>query len=257
MGKLHHLNVGCADCSIITSNNYTFLIDCHSIENYTDLLPANKKIRGVFITHQHYDHFDGLSYLKENDYEISHLIYSPYERRYGDTSVQYEEWNDFIRYRDYFEKKGTTLHYPYRQTQFDKPWWEIDSLKFFILGPASHIAKADTRELHDASLVIHVELGNRKCLFTGDASDTTLNYISKNTTNICNDILHASHHGSINGADLDFIKACNAKYTVVSTKSGVHENVPSSTALQRYRSNTKEEVYRTDTDGSIKWTFTS
>lgn len=131
----------------------------------------------------------------------------------------------------------------------------MNGIKFFILGPAVHIAKSETRELHDASLVIYAKLKGRRCLFAGDASDKSLNYIAGNTNNICNDILHASHHGSIYGADIDFIKECNAKYTVISTKSGVYSNVPSDTALQRYRNHTSEEVYRTDIDGDLEWTF--
>lgn len=255
MGELHHLSVGCADCSVIKSDYHTFLVDCHGIGDNAHLLPKNKNLMGVFITHQHYDHFDGLGYLKDNGYSISYLIYSPYERRYNDRSVDYQEWQDFCSYRDYFERKGTQLRAPYRQDDFGKPYWEIDGLRFLVLGPVSHIAKSETRELHDACLVLHASLGIRKCLFTGDSSDTSLNYVAKNTTNICNDILTASHHGSINGADLDFIKACKAEYTIVSTKSGVHENIPSPTAMQRYRDNTSQKVFRTDTDGSVKSTF--
>ncbi|MBJ6802061.1 ComEC/Rec2 family competence protein [Geomonas propionica] len=255
MGEMHHLSVGCADCAVIKSDNHTFLIDCHGIENHSHLLPASKYIKAVFITHQHYDHFDGLDYLKKNGYSIGSIIHAPYERRYNDASVRHEEWQSFQGYVKHFTDKGTTVHAPYRQKQFENPWWEIDGLKFFILGPATHIAKAETRELHDACLVICARLKARKCLFTGDASDTSLKYISDNTNNICDDILHASHHGSINGADLEFIKKCCAEYTVISTKSGVHDNVPSSTALQRYRNNTSKIVYRTDTDGSLKWSF--
>lgn len=82
-----------------------------------------------------------------------------------------------------------------------------------------------------------------------------LQYIADNTNNYCNDILHASHHGSINGANLDFIKSANVKYTMISRESGVHGNVPHPSALRRYRDNTENDVRRTDVDGSWKWEF--
>ena len=235
MGTLHHLKVGCADASIIKTSSATFLIDCHNIEDHSHLLPSNKKLRGVFITHQHEDHYSGLSYLKDKGYTIDCLIYSPYVRRREDNSVTLDEWNEFNGYCDYFKRKGTKIYTPYRQPSLNDPWWKTDGVSLYIIGPAKSIATSNTRELHDASLVILAIMEKRKCLFTGDASDANLKWIADNTQDYCNDILHASHHGSINGADLDFIKKCNAGYTVVSTKSGVYSNVPHSTAMQRYR----------------------
>jgi beta-lactamase superfamily II metal-dependent hydrolase len=92
------------------------------------------------------------------------------------------------------------------------------------------------------------------CLFNGDASGANLQNVAA-LSHICDDILHASHHGSIEGADLGFIKKCNASYAVISTEADVHDNVPHPTALQRYRENTKNRVYRTDQDGSLRWRF--
>ena len=69
-------------------------------------------------------------------------------------------------------------------------------MSFEIIGPAVNIATCATRELHDACLVIKANMGRRCCLFTGDASDANLKWIADNTTDYCNDILHASHHGS-------------------------------------------------------------
>lgn len=255
MGVLYHLEVGCADTSIIKTASETFIIDCYNIDQYTDLLPKDKNIKALFITHQHYDHFLGMNYLKENGYFIKYLIYSPYERRWGDSSVEYDEWQDFNNFVECFKNKGTKIYKPFRQGSFNEPWWETDGLKFWMIGPEESIAKSDTRELHDASLVFVVKMGTRGCCFTGDASDTSLNWIAKNTNNYCNDILHASHHGSLNGADLDFIKNAKPDYTVISTKSGVYESVPHPTALKRYKDNTQYKVYRTDIDGTLKWYF--
>lgn len=255
MAKIHFLDVGCADCTIINSEGQTHVVDCNNdIKRYNQYLPGDKQIRVIFITHHHYDHFEGLHYLYDNRYNAQYIILSPYERRYNDNSVQKAEWDDCQNIISKFEAKGTKVYKPFRQDSFDKPFWNIDNLKYWMIGPESNIAKSETRELHDASLVFTLQT-NRKCCFTGDASDTSLNWISKNTSHFCNDVLHASHHGSINGADLDFIKKSEPGYTIISTKSGVHESVPESTALARYRQNTKIAVYRTDTDGSKYFDF--
>jgi beta-lactamase superfamily II metal-dependent hydrolase len=193
-----------------------------------------------------------MNYLKDNKYEIEYLIYSPYERRYGDNSVEYQEWQDFQGYTEHFIKAGTKIYTPYRQDDFSNPWWTVDGLRIWIIGPEKNIATSDTRELHDASLVFTIKGEKRTCLFTGDASDASLNWIAKNTKNHCNDILHASHHGSLNGADLEFIKSCNIVHTIISTKSGEHDSVPHPTALARYNKNSTI-VYRTDVSGILSY----
>jgi beta-lactamase superfamily II metal-dependent hydrolase len=132
---------------------------------------------------------------------------------------------------------------------------DSNGISFEIIGPHKSTADSDTRELHDACLVIKANLGSRACLFTGDASDANLSYITENTTNFCNDILHASHHGSLAGAELNFVKKCNAKYTLISTATGKYDNVPHPTALKRYKDNTVHDVRRTDVDGTWVWSF--
>lgn len=50
MGAIYHLDVGCADASVIKTTTATFLIDCHDIEQHAHLLPSDKHLRGVFVT---------------------------------------------------------------------------------------------------------------------------------------------------------------------------------------------------------------
>ena len=157
MGSLHCLDVGCAYISIIiTDTGDTFFIDCFNIDNYDFFLPQDNKIKAVFITHQHEDHFSGLEYFIKFDYSIEYLIYSPYERRHSDSSVTIEEWDTFNEYKNYFESMGTKCFSPFRQESFDKPWWNTSGIRFEIIGPHKYIATSDKREIHDASLVIKV-----------------------------------------------------------------------------------------------------
>src|SRR5882757_9850363 len=118
MGSLHCLKAGCGDASIIVVDSATFLVDCYCIGEYANLLPSNKKIRGVFVTHQHEDHYSGLKYLKDEGFSIDCLIYSPYERRYADASVTIDEWNEFNELKDYFVGEGTKSYSPFRQDDF-------------------------------------------------------------------------------------------------------------------------------------------
>ena len=256
MGELYHLKVGCGDASIITTGGRTFLIDCHNIGDHKQYLPKEKRLRGVFITHQHSDHFSGLEYLRDNGYAIDFLIYSPYDRRRGDNSVELDEWKAFEDHREYFRGKGTEMRAPCRQDSFDEAWWKVDeNLAFSILGPHKSVAESDTRELHDACLVVKAHIGKRSCLFTGDASDTVLAKVADTTKHFCGDILHASHHGSANGADETFVSGCSAQYTVISTEDGVYESVPHPDALAMYEKHTKHKVYRTDESGTLTWSF--
>ena len=255
MGTLHFLDVGCADASVIISDAATFLVDCQGIGDYPHLLPKSRRIRGVFMTHQHSDHYSGLDYLRKNEHSIDFLIYSPYERRYNDASVTLDEWNEFNDYRDYFVGRGTELRTPFKQEEGSGPWkepfWQAEKgLRFWILGPEKGVASSESRELHDACLVVRADLGARICTFTGDASDANLVSVASGIDNICGDILHASHHGSIEGASLAFLKKCSPKWTVISTASGKYPNVPHPAALQRYKENSSEGVWRTDVDGS-------
>jgi beta-lactamase superfamily II metal-dependent hydrolase len=251
--EIHFLDVGCGNATIIYAMSETYLIDCNGIENHKHLLPESKVIKALFITHQHKDHHSGMQYLRDEGFSIEYLIYSPYERRYGDNSVTKEEWDDFESYKKFFANKGTKLYNPYRQETFKEAWWTPGGLSIWLLGPANHIATSDTRQIHDASLVMRIN-NSRTILFPGDASETSLQYVAENTTNTCDDILLAAHHGSLEGANLDFIKVSNPKYTVISTESGIYENIPHPTAIERYEDHTTGKVYRTDVDGSIKFT---
>ena len=252
--KYYFLKVGCADCTVMHLGTKVVMVDCHqgnSDNGEVDILDyiPNSHIDIFILTHQHYDHFDGIQVLLDNNISVSEIWESNYKRRYGDNSVDVDEWN---KYQDLLSKLNAKIYHPTRSAKnFDT----VGGAKFQFYSPKKNINDKDTRELHDASLVFTVRKGTMSATFTGDASDWALEEVTSYFTLEKKHVLHASHHGSINGAYLGFVKAINPNYTIISTKSGVYENVPHSTALQRYKNYSRKAVRRTDVDGTRVFTI--
>ena len=74
-----------------------------------DWIP-NNHIDVLIITHQHYDHFDGIQTLIDNEVTVDELWECPYKRRYGDNSVGYDEWQDYQNLKQKLVNKGTKVY---------------------------------------------------------------------------------------------------------------------------------------------------
>lgn len=247
--EYHFLNVGCADTTVLNLGSKVVMVDCHQgdtskgQEDITDFVPGGH-IDVLILTHAHHDHFDGIQTLLDNDISVDEIWESNYKRRYNDPYVGYDEWQS---YQNLVKKLGAKRYIPTRSTNnFDT----VGGAKFQFYNPRKNINEDASRHIHDACLVFTMRKGNDSITFAGDASDKALEEVTNHFDLKKKHILHASHHGSINGAYLDFIKVLNPNYTIVSTKSGVHSNVPSSTAMSRYRNHTRKAVRRTDVDGT-------
>jgi beta-lactamase superfamily II metal-dependent hydrolase len=250
VGRLLDLSVGCASCAILSSGTSHLIVDCSGIEAYERELPESGRIDALIVTHQHYDHFDGLAFLYDRGYSIGRLAYSPYLPRGDEDSVAPEEWKRFEELKELFRLRGAELDAPYGRTGLDRPYMEAGDMRVFILGPDETLARAPGRTIHDACLVVLVELNGRRILFTGDASSASLETLARAAPDLRAEFLHASHHGGAEGAVEAFVRAVSPRTTVVSTASGVYPELPSGEALALYDHLTRGRVYRTDLDGT-------
>lgn len=251
--KAHFLNVGCADCTIFEIDNDIVLIDCGyrqfsngvskptSIYNYLKTVIGKTYIDLLIITHPHHDHYLGMEELI-GKVMVAEFWGSPYQRRHGDNSLSVDEWNEYTQLKERLVPDSSK-----RFTCISNVRKTFSGCEFVVLGPRKDVNSIDTRECHDACLVLWVSSPANKFLICGDASDSQLDQIRTDWKISDCTVLRTSHHGSINGANLEFIKAASPRDTIISTKSGIFDNVPSDTALQRYRSYSKD-VFRTDVD---------
>jgi len=253
--KAHFLEVGCADCTIFELDNDLVVIDCgyrkfsNGVSKPTSILSYLKNVLGkshidlLIISHPHHDHYLGMEELI-GKVTVAEFWGSPYERRYGDNSLSYEEWREYCGLRESLVPDTNRRFICTKNARKT-----ISGCEFVVLSPRVDVNTVETRECHDACLVLWVASPANNFVICGDASDSELDQIRIDwDLSGCN-VLRASHHGSINGANLEFIKAVSARDTIISSQSGIFENVPSNTALQRYKNNS-EKVFRTDVDGT-------
>lgn len=253
--KAHFLNVGCADCTIFEIGNDVVVIDCGyrrfsngvskptSIYNYLKDVIGKTYIDLLIISHAHHDHYLGMEELI-GKVTVSEFWGSPYERRYDDNSLSYEDWKEYCSLK---ERLVPDLNRRFTCTKNTRK--TLSGCEFVVLGPPKDVNTNETRECHDACLVIWVQSPANNFIICGDASDSELEQIRFGWKLSEGTVLRASHHGSLNGANLEFIKAVSPRDTIISTQSGIFENVPSNTALQIYKNNS-EKVFRTDVNGT-------
>lgn len=253
--KAHFLNVGCADCTIFEMDNDLVVIDCGyrrsgtgvskptNIANYIKNTIGKTYIDLLIISHPHHDH-----YLDMEDmigkFTIAEFWGSPYQRRHGDNSLALDDWNEYVDLKNKLIPDNQKRFICSKGTRK-----KFSQCEFLVMGPRDTLKSNETRECHDGCLVIWVSSPANNFLICGDASDSELDEVKADwKLSGCN-VLRASHHGSENGANLEFIKAVSPRDTIISTQSGFFDNLPSGTALQRYRNNS-QKVFRTDIDGT-------
>jgi len=89
-------------------------------------------------------------------------------------------------------------------------------------------------DLNDTSLVLRLEYGNIRFLFTGDIESDVEEKLVLSGLPLKADVLKVPHHGSATSSSIPFLYAVRPRLAIVSAGPGL-KNLPSQEALQRYR----------------------
>ncbi len=220
----YHVNVGHGNCSIILIQDGSFyqiwMVDCSIIDksnwhNYSANLEScfeaiklklNKRndgsisINRFFLTHTHYDHYNGLEYLVDNHYvDKGTLCY---------VNLYYHCANKtYIRILDKLKRAGVKFVEPINRNshaavRFLHPECRLYRSKATIVhAPSNYRIVNDP--LNNSSIVIMITLGGRSMVFPGDLEQNGFDRMTQSGT--CSSFLFesdyyvVSHHGSING----------------------------------------------------------
>jgi beta-lactamase superfamily II metal-dependent hydrolase len=233
--KVHYINVGQADSILIQQGSQAMLIDGGNNEdgNLVKTYISNQGITTldyVIGTHAHEDHIGGLDYVI-NSFKVG-KVYFPKETSTTQT---------FIDFVDAVKNKGLQLIAPVVGETF-----KLGDATATILAPNG----TGYSDSNNSSVVIKVQYGNNKFLFTGDAEAISENEMISKGFDLKADVLKVGHHGSSSSTTDEFLSAVNPKYAVISVGEDNTYGHPNKTVMDKLK-NDGITIYRTDELGTI------
>lgn len=195
--KIHFLNVGHGDTTLVEFDGIYMLIDCKisskddDAYKYIDgIIPksddkgAKKKLDYLVITHPDKDHITGLDIIDEN-FDIGVIWESGFRRSEdAEESAEYDIFLDLVG-------KITTKQLSAGSSKLS---FSVNNVDAYCLCSKSN----DNDEVHYNSLVLKFVEGEKSVIFAGDSNcEAWKNKVVKYYNSMLDaDMLHASHHGS-------------------------------------------------------------
>lgn len=233
--KVHFLDVGQADCTIIQSGKEAMIIDAGNngdadyILSYLDELGISA-LKYAIATHSHEDHVGAMNRVIDR-IKVEEIIIP-------------EEDTNTITYQDVLDavkKQKVKIVRPVIGKEY-----QVGDANFQIIAPRG----ASYSDANDYSVGVIVRYGKHKFMFTGDASEKSEKEILETGIDLEVDVLQAGHHGSNTSNSEDFIRAANPVYTVISCGKDNKYGHPHVEALARFEDH-DVQIYRTDLQGTI------
>ncbi|MDE6220145.1 MAG: MBL fold metallo-hydrolase [Lachnospiraceae bacterium] len=232
--EVHFIDVGQGDCTLITCDGHSMLIDAGdyskgtAIQNYLQKQNV-KKLDYLILTHPDSDHIGGAPVIITK-FEIDKVFVSNFEK-------DNKTYQKLIQALDNKRLKYTT---PNVGAQYS-----LGTANITILAPNGKYGNPN-----DASIALMIQNGENKFLFTGDAGEDAEQDILDNGIELSADVYKAGHHGSRTSTSQKFFEAVNPSYAVISCGEDNSYGHPHAETLNTFRMN-GVNVYRTDEDGTI------
>lgn len=221
------VNVGKADCAIVTVDGHTWLVDTGAEQSFINVFAALdtlgvESIDGIIATHEHHDHVGGLEALSQK-YEITKVVTPEYllSRKTIDETVK------DIGAENVKVRAGSSV--------------EITEGVFFeILAPERLLAGDD----NDNSIVAKLTVNGRSFLFTGDMQTEESAQLIKTAGAAKCDVLKVPNHGNPDGTSAAFAEAASPLISVFSTDTSVDKD--SANAKVKARLSSSEQYITQD-----------
>lgn len=232
--EVHYIDVGQGSATLLKSGRHAMLIDTGDSDQGTKIqLYLTKQgvenLDYLVLTHPDADHIGGAPVIITK-FGIGQLFLSNYEKDNKTT----QKVRDAMQYKDL-----TASDYQVGDT------YTLGNASFTILAPVKEYADSN-----NASIVIMVQNGNNRFLFTGDCEAEAEADLIASGADLSADVYLTGHHGSDTASSQAFMDAVSPTYAVISCGEGNSYGHPHAEVLNRFRS-MGIQVFRTDEQGSV------
>ena len=233
--RLHFIDVGQADATLIITDGGTMLIDAGSrssgprVVEYIQNLGITT-LTYVVATHPHEDHIGGMD-LVLNEFNIGTLLLPPVSH----TTRTYERMIDAIENNNIHTvapSAGDVIN--------------LGGAIFTVIHPNSD----HYRNLNDWSISLRMAFGGVSMVTTGDAEIPAEREMIAAGHYLRADILRLGHHGSSTSTTQEFLDAVSPSIAIIQVGEGNRYGHPHQEVMERlYAANLR--IYRNDHHGDI------
>lgn len=234
---VHFIDVGQADAILLACDGEYMLIDGGNKDDSRLVVSYLEnqgvaELEAVVCTHAHEDHVGGLPAV---------LAVYPTRRVYAPTKTYASQiFDSFLHYADQ-QRLEMTIPEPGDS-------WALGDAAVTVLGPVKSYA-----EPNNTSIVLLVEYGTNRFLFTGDMeleAETDMLEYWDGKLDWDVDVLKLGHHGSNTSSGYRFLYETRPEYGVVSVGRENTYGHPSGNIMERYR-DAGTAIFRTDRLGDV------
>jgi competence protein ComEC len=236
--QVSYLDVGQGDSALIQSpDGFNILIDGGTGSAGPTVVAYLQKqnisdIDVLLASHNDSDHVGGLiDILEANDIDVNEVRFNGYPG----TSNTYQQFATAVA------NEGLSL-IPIQYPQ-EYQWGLLD---VFVLHPPPELTDPSQ---NDASVVLLVEYGDQRFLFTGDIGETVEAQILGRQTPVAASVLKVAHHGSDSSSGQAFLAAVAPQEAVISVGQNSYGH-PAQEVIERLVNN-GARIWRTDWNGDI------
>ena len=231
---VHYIDVGQADCALLECGGEFMLIDGGNVADSSLVVSYLEKqgveeLSLVVSTHAHEDHVGGLPGV---------LAVYPVGAVWSPTKTYASKCFDDFLY--YVNQQGLEITIPKAGDRFS-----LGDAQIRVLGPVTNYA-----EPNNTSIVLMVQFGENRFLFTGDMELEAENDMLDAGADVKADVLKVGHHGSETSTGYRFLYAVDPDYGVISVGKGNSYGHPHEAPMSRLE-DAEVTLYRTDELGTV------